>query len=156
MVNIDEEEVSVNQGEKASYDLRNSGDRAMFLRWASAEQATVFQTQLMYTKSYGRGFSRSKLTYGDRAERRFLAICGKDGQVYHLVIDHPDSDYLNRTADAVIRYLKDRRGFTVYGLFNLDTGGKNIMQAFDEDGRRIDHGPKHVREATNLLVYYVE
>lgn len=156
VVNIDEEKVRVSQGEKAEYDLRETEDRIKFLRWASNQSATVFQTQLMYTRSHGYGFPKQNLTYGDRAERRFLAICMKKGVVYHLVIDHPRSDYLNRSADRVVRYLTEELDFEIFGLFNLDTGGKNIMRAYDDDGGELARGPKAANEATNLLVYYVE
>jgi hypothetical protein len=156
VVNIDRESVNVNQGGKASYNLRNSSERNQFLRWASLQSATVFQTQLMYSKSYGQGFPRNKMTYGEEAERRFLAICTKKGGVYHIVVDYPESEYLNRAADRVIRYLSEEENYTIYGLFNLDTGGKNIMRAYDGDGQELARGPKDSQEATNLLVYYVE
>ena len=156
VVNIDKEKVRVNQGGQAEYDLRNSDDRFRFLRWASSQSATVFQTQLMYTRSYGFGFSPNMMTYGNRAERRFLAICKKGGVVYHIVIDYPESDYLNRSADRVVRYLKESLGYEIFGLFNLDTGGKNIMRAYDGEGRELARGPKDSHEATNLLVYYVD
>jgi hypothetical protein len=156
VINLDKEQVNVNQGGTASYDLRNVAERNAFLRWASAQSATVFQTQLMYSKSYDRGYSPSNLTHGETAERRFLAICMKEGVVYHLVIEHPESDYLNRAAERVIHYLLDAKGYLLFGLFNLDTGGKNVMRAYDEDGQALDNGPKDVREATNLLIYYVE
>jgi len=156
VVNIEKECVNVNQGGKAKYCLSEYQDRGPFLRWAESQSATVFQTQLMYTKSYGRGFPTHRLTYGDQAERRFLAICMKKGVVYHIVIDHPESDYLNRSADKVIRYLSENLGYEIYGLFNLDTGGKNIMRAYDDKKNRIDGTSQDVDDATNLLVYYVE
>ena len=156
VVNLDKEPVTVSQGGKAEYNLRDASDRVHFLRWASDQQATVFQTQLMYTKSYGRGFDLRKLTYGKAAERRFLAICMKKGVVYHLVIDHPESDYLNRAAERVIRYLVDNEGYELYGLFNLDTGGKNILRVYDDEGDVLAKGSESVSDATNLLVYYVD
>lgn len=156
VINLDKEKVNVNQGGRASYDLRDYSDRNAFLNWAASQDATVFQTQLMYSKSYGRGFSRSNLTYGEQAERRFLAICMKRGVVYHIVIDHPESDYLNRAAERVIDYLRDEEGYELFGFFNLDTGGKNVMRAYDDRDREVDNGPTEVNEATNLLVYYVD
>jgi hypothetical protein len=156
VVNIAEDKVNVNQGGNASYDLRNAQERGSFLRWASSQDATVFQTQLMYTQKYGYGFSDHNLTYGSSAERRFLAICIKNGLVHHLVIDHPGSDYLNRSARRVCQYLSDSMGYSVIGLFNLDTGGKNIMRAYDDKGGELARGPEDVNVATNLLVYYVD
>ncbi len=157
VINIDKEHVNVGRnGEKKSYNLRNQGERIQFLQWAKEKSATVFQTQLMYTKSHGYEFSTDQLTYGDRAERRFLAICMKHGIVYHMVIDYPESDYLNRAAKKVISYLTEDIDYEVYGLFNLDTGGKNIMKAYDDDGDQIAEGPEKVDDATNLLVYYVD
>ncbi|MEM7656546.1 MAG: hypothetical protein AAF399_10490 [Bacteroidota bacterium] len=156
VVNIEKDKVNVNQGQRASYNLRNASERSGFLRWASSQDATVFQTQLMYTKAHSFGFSDHNLTYGEKAERRFLAICMKNGVVHHVVIDHPNSDYLNRAAKRVCEYLSEELDYEIYGLFNLDTGGKNIMKAFDEDGNQLANGPEDVSIATNLLVYYVE
>lgn len=156
VVDIEKDSVTVNQGGRANYYLRNSDHRFRFLRWAESQSATVFQTQLMYTKAHEHSFPTNMLTYGEKAERRFLAICMKKGIVYHLVIDHPKSDYLNRSAEKIIRYLRDEMELTVYGLFNLDTGGKNIMRAYNEDGEQIAKGPEDVKNATNLLVYYVD
>ena len=156
VVNMEKESVKVSQGEKASYNLRNQEERFRFLKWAEHHKATVFQTQLMYTKSYGPAFPTDQLEYGKKAERRFLAICMKKGTVHHIVIDHPDSDYLNRSAEHIIDYLTEAEDFTVYGLFNLDTGGKNIMRAFDEEGDELARSNESVNKATNLLIYYVE
>jgi hypothetical protein len=156
VINIDKEKVKVNQGGSAEYDLRNSSEKNQFLNWADREGATVFQTQLMYSKEFKYGFPLNKATYGKSAERRFLAICMKNGVVYHIVVDHPSSDYLNNSALRITGYLKDKLGYTVYGLFNLDTGGKNIMKAFDDKGYEIAKKPLDIKEATNLLIYYVD
>ena len=110
----------------------------------------------MFTKSHGHGYPTDQLEYGKKAERRFLAICMRKGVVHHIVIDHPDSDYLNRSAQKIISYLKDEKGYDIYGLFNLDTGGKNIMCAYDDQGEELSKSEMEVNKATNLLVYYVE
>lgn len=156
VVNIDKDPVKVSQGGDFTYNLRNYAERSAFLNWAQSQDATVFQTQLMYTSKYGYGFEESThLTYGSSAERRFLAICIKDGTVHHIVVDHPESDYLNRSSKRVHAYLSEQ-GYTVVGLFNLDTGGKNIMRAYDDEGDTVSRTDLDTDEATNLLVYYVE
>lgn len=157
VVNIDKDPVKVSQGGNFTYDLRNYSQKSSFLNWAASQDATVFQTQLMYTSKYGYGFNESThLTYGSSAERRFLAICIKDGTVHHIVIDHPGGDYLNRSAKRVHSYLSESMGYNVIGLFNLDTGGKNIMRAYDDEGDTLSRTSLDTDEATNLLVYYVD
>ncbi|MEM6263134.1 MAG: hypothetical protein AAGI38_11545 [Bacteroidota bacterium] len=155
VINLEKEKVNVTQGGKYTFDLRSYKDRTSFLNWARDQGATVFQTQLMYTKSYGYAFPKDKMTHGKKAERRFLAICKKGNTVVHLVINFPESSYLNAAADKVVRYLKKQR-FEVFGLFNLDTGGKDIMKAYDGQGHGIDSGSTSLNQATNLLVYYVD
>lgn len=157
VINLDKEKVTTkNNGVATTYNLRDRTDRYQFLKWAEDNDATVFQTQLMYTKSYGYGFSKERMTYGNKATRRFLGICIRKGVVYHVVVDYSESDYLNRAADKVTRYLTDSMGYDVIGLFNLDTGGKDIMKAYNDQGNEIDSGDYQVDIATNLLVYYVE
>ncbi len=156
VINIDKESVTVSQGKTATYNLRTNSDKLQFLHWAANQDATVFQTQLMYTNEFGYGFSDYNLKYGNKAERRFLAICIRKGVVYHIVIDHPKSDYLNRSAKRVASYLTEELKLNVVGLFNLDTGGKNIMTAYDDDGDRIDRATESVSKATNLVVYYID
>ncbi|MEO0584175.1 MAG: hypothetical protein AAF135_18315 [Bacteroidota bacterium] len=157
VINLDKEKVTTkNNGVSTTYDLRNYSDRARFLNWAVNNDATVFQTQLMYTKTYGYGFPSNKITYGNKATRRFLGICIRKGVVYHVVVDYNESDYLNQSADKVTRYLTNTMGYDVIGLFNLDTGGKDIMKAYNDSGGEIDSGDYNVNIATNLLVYYVD
>ncbi|MEL6628558.1 MAG: hypothetical protein AAFQ83_07835 [Bacteroidota bacterium] len=157
VINLDKEKVTTkNNGVSTTYDLRNYSDRARFLNWAVNNDATVFQTQLMYTKTYGYGFPPNKITYGNKATRRFLGICIRKGVVYHVVVDYNESDYLNQAADKVTRYLTNTMGYDVIGLFNLDTGGKDIMKAYNDSGGEIDSGDYNVNIATNLLVYYVD
>lgn len=156
VINIEKESVTVNQGGKEVFNLRNSEHRVRFLKWAESQNATVFQTQLLYTKTHGYCFPTYQLTYGNRAERRFLAICKRGDTVFHIVVDYPESDYLNRSAQKVIRYLSENLGYQIFGLFNLDTGGKNIMRAYNDNGQELARGPQDSNNATNLLIYYVD
>jgi len=157
VVNIEKEPVTVKQGQSASYYMNNHKDKNKFLNWARNQNATVFQTHLMYSKSYGNGFSNSKLRYGKRAERRFLAICtDRNGTVHHIVVDRPNSEYMNKAASEVVNMLQSKLNYTIYGLFNLDTGGKNIMKAYNDKGRIIAQTVQSESEATNMLVYYTE
>ncbi len=145
-------------GGNEEYNVRDFSDKIKFLKWAEKNDATVFQTQLMYSSTGGYGFSSNKTTYGNKSTRRFLAVVQENnGTVHHLIIDSPDdSDYLNNASKKAVQMLQNKMNYTVIGLMNLDTGGKDIMFAYDDNGRTIDQARYPIHEATNLIVYYAE
>jgi len=160
MTNLEKEAITVAQGLSAPTPLwvHNTTDRMMFLNWAERESATVFQTQLMYSKSHGFGFDLYNHRYaGALATRRFLATAQKGNELFHLVIDMPhQADYLNNAAYKVVGMLQQQGFGTIWGLINLDTGGKDILQVYDPYGNLLHSTDKGTEVATNLLVYYYE
>jgi len=134
------------------YDLTQSSDRSRYLRTVGSSGSSIFQTQLMYTAQ--QGSMMGDLKYGQKSSRRFLAICtDKRGQTHHLVMDVLSRTHLNNAAAKAIVALKEK-GFTVQYLLNQDTGGRNIMEAFNDRGDRIYLAPVDISKATQLLVYY--
>lgn len=155
VVDLEHEDITTGSGRnKQTFNIRNAREKAEFLNWASNVGATVFQTNMMYS-SHGFGFDEDNQRNGSGAERRMLAICKKGRDVHHIVLNHPNSEYLNRAAYNAVQVLKSQ-GFTIYGLLNLDTGGKNILQAYDDDEDLIGRGNTPISAATNLIVYYYE
>lgn len=150
--NLDKEPINTSAG--SFWVKNNAADRTNFLNWAAKESATVFQTQLMYsTKGYE--FPTDKLNNGSAAERRMLAICkNSSGTVQHIVVDAPQTDYLNNSAKNIVQMLQSA-GFTIIGLFNLDTGGRNVMEARDDRGKTISSIGK-LDDAINLIIYYMD
>jgi len=142
------------QSPSKCYDIKNSYiDRYEFINWAEQNYATVFQLPLMYSNEYGKNFGF--LYNGNKAERRFLALCkGYDNVLYHLIIDVPGQVYLNYSADKLIDLLK--RDFkTLYSLAVLDTGGKNILYEY-MNGFTNKKADVDISEATNLIIYYID
>ena len=158
IVNMENEPLTARQGfddPKEFWPRNSNSDKIQLLQWGSQQGLTVFQTQLMYSRSAGFGFPANKERYGNTANRRFLAICSREGEVFHLVINMPRANHLNYSS-KLAKNMLENNGFTIYGLLNLDTGGKDIMLAFDDRSNLIAQAPVDLREATNLLAYYVD
>ncbi|RYZ00279.1 MAG: hypothetical protein EOO11_02095 [Chitinophagaceae bacterium] len=141
-----------------SYAPRSSAsDRVNFLNWGEKNGVTLFQTQLVYSSDRSSNFSNP--TYGNKRERRFLAICRKGGVVHHVVVDAPGSLELNLAASKAKGVL-EYDGFSVLYILNLDTGCKNLLHAYN--GSYLENiSPSTgctptptLENATNLIVYY--
>ncbi|GAB3959475.1 hypothetical protein GCM10028805_55670 [Spirosoma harenae] len=128
-----------------------SSDRVEFLSIARQYGLTLFQTQLVY--SVDRSSNFTNLYFGAKRERRFLAICRKNGYTHNVIVDAPDDLELNLSA----KYAKDvlnYAGFDVSYILNFDTGGKNILRVYNGTYLRDLLVDSKITESTNLLVYY--
>ena len=159
VVDLDVKPVTVEQplgsGEYKKFFPRKSySDRLNFLQWGEKAGVTLFQTQLVYSNDRVSNFSN--LYYGKKAERRFLAICKKNGVIHHVVVDAPNDEYLNLAAKQAKEAL-DMEGFYVYYIMNFDTGGKNILYAYN-GSYLINYRPSQaeIEDSTNLLIYYMD
>lgn len=136
------------------YDIKNNfRDKNLFIKWAVDNNATVFQMPIMYSYEYEKNFG--VLNYGDKKERRFLAICKNgNGIIYHLIINVRDKNYMNASAQTIISFLK--QSYTIiYAVLVLDTGSKDILYEY-EGANVFKIGNTEIDQATNLLVYYFE
>lgn len=138
----------------------SASDRYRFLKWASDNYLTFFQTHLLYSFTNTSNFTN--LRYGDKRERRFLAVCKKFGQLHHLIIDAPDLLELNLSA-SYAKAVLDKEGYQTLYILNLDTGDKNLLYVMS--GGMLKNMEPYIGEypdrakienATNLLVYYSE
>jgi hypothetical protein len=133
-------------------------DRYKFLKWGQDNKLTLFQTQLVYSAE--RELNFTNLRYGQKRERRFLAICKKGNISHHVIVDAPDQLELNLSAyyaKATLEY----GGFEVSSILNLETGGRNILYVYNgaylkdiAPNRRSEEAK--IEKSTNLLVYYKE
>lgn len=157
IVDLDENGIVCGKGDsKVTYHPRGSySDRLGLLNWGKDNGLTIFQTQLVYSSDKFSNFSN--LYYGDKKERRFLAICKKSGSVHHVVVDAPDELELNRSAQNAKKVL-EYAGFRVLYILNLDTGGKNVLHVYNGSFlKNLEPNPDAaLSEATNLLIYYYE
>lgn len=152
IVDLDKGPVTVD-GNVSYYPRTSASDRLKFLNWGRDNGLTLFQTQLVYSEKKSNNFSN--LYYGNKAERRFLAICKKRGKVHHVVIDAPSSQYLNVAAKNTKEVL-EYDGFYVMYILNLDTGGKNILKVNNGSYLQTIQEVSPIKKATNLLIYYTE
>lgn len=143
-------------GNPLRLDISTFSDRETFIQWAIANNATVFQTQLLASnKGILLDPCKARKEY---RERRFLAIVKErnTGEVIHVIVDVPQSYYLGDLTSLVYYYLE--ASTDVYGLYNIDVGDYDICKSWDPNGRLLDscNGSKAISGATNLIVYYFQ
>ncbi|MDB5250643.1 MAG: hypothetical protein JWQ40_5037 [Segetibacter sp.] len=136
------------------YPRSSATDRVNFLNWGERNGVTLFQTQLVYSSDRTSHFNN--LYFGNRRERRFLAICRKNNIVHHVVIDTPSADKLELNLSAsYAKAVLDYDGFNVLYIMNLDRGAKDILYGYNGFLRDLKPNPDaRIEDATNLLVYY--
>jgi hypothetical protein len=124
------------------------------LHWCKAQNATLFQTQLLaYSDALLIDVAKAK---GQLRERRLLALVRdrNDSALHHVVFDIPDPHNLAIIAHDLFELLQSRRK-KVEALLNLDVGSYNILNVFDPAGKRLAKplGPVSIDKATNLIIY---
>ena len=153
IVNLETSPLKVNQGEVGEYWVKNSfADRQKAIKWAENQGATLFQAHLLYDKN-GVCFPDNYRYKGKTSERRYLAVATKGGVAYHIVADIPGSEHFNSGGEKVAEILK-KRGYKIFGVINLDVGGYNLLQAYDDKGNIIRKTSHPLEATTNLIVWY--
>ena len=153
IVNLETSPLKVSQGEVGEYWVKNSfTDRQKAIKWAENQGATLFQAHLLYDKN-GTCFPDNYRYKGKTSERRYLAVATKGGVAYHIVADIPSSEYFNSGGEKVAKILTDR-GYKIFGVINLDVGGYNLLQAYDDRGSIIRKTSHPLSATTNLIVWY--
>ncbi|MEY4927286.1 MAG: hypothetical protein RI894_1722 [Bacteroidota bacterium] len=129
---------------------RNSAsDKIDMINWAPSEQATVFQTQLLYYDNEKK--VTNKVT--TPRERRILVVAQQaNKEVVHIMFNITKSVSLSDAAEGIYDYLSEQKSINVVAMLNLDVGDKDVMY-FPRFGLR---GKKEIGSATNLIAYYYE
>ena len=148
---------------KQTVDLKNQFQLEQFIKWAEAEEATVFQTHLLafnnVLKIKDPTFSNCTQCKNER-ERRFLAaVKDESGNLYHMIINNKNmKNTLYQGAVKTFKYLKEFEELEVVFLINLDTGYQDVFQFYNSDGKINPNftGAASMDKAVNLLVYYYE
>jgi hypothetical protein len=136
-------------------DIKNSYyDKQTFLKWASDNQATVFQTHLFVYKNQLLPDIDNKVV----RERRFLAVGILGSETVHAIVNSPLQTTLRDGASRTLKFLNEYKGMNVIFMINLDPGAQNVFFLYDEFGNESDviKGTLPVEHAANLLVYYYE
>ena len=146
-------------GNSSLIDIRKPIDFMKFKNWAAIEDATVFQTHLLYYRDQPVVYSTGS---ADKRERRFLAVCkDEDDNLVHCLINLAGNNTLYDASIKVADYLKRTADMnSIIFMINLDTGCQNIFQAYDQKGYSFSaqgfYGKTPITQASNLLVYYYE
>lgn len=142
------------EGEIFSLNPRNSDtDKEILITTAEYNNMTIFQTQLVYSELSNSNFYN--LYYGEARERRFLAICSKNGYYYNVIVNAPDNLSLNLSGKYTKEVL-EYDGFNAHYILNLDTGGRDVFYYKTDDVTLTSKGHKDINESINLIVYYSE
>lgn len=130
---------------------RNSSQKQQFIDWAYKEDATVFQTNLMYYKN------TPKIGYvSATAERRILALVENSGIVYHVIFNIEESVSLTDIAYELFDLLRNK-GLNVIAMINLDTGMCNAFELYNSDGQQLPFkGSSDMSSLSNMIVYYYD
>jgi hypothetical protein len=145
-------------GTSSVLDLKNTLDRQKFFRWAEENDATVFQTHLLYYKNeFKIGADNSSQT---KRERRMLAVArDEDGNIRYYVVNLKSQNTLYNATKKIVSYLSEKTDDIIY-LINLDTGYQDAMQVRRPDGKVINEpaftGVESLSVAKNLIAFYFE
>ncbi|KXX66678.1 hypothetical protein [Flammeovirga sp. SJP92] len=140
---------SLNKSINPKYEMNT------LLNWAKSESATVFQTHLLIHSN------QLKINYNSSknvATRRILVLgIDSKGKVMHIVF-HIVKDQTLMQVTKDIKSTLSARNIRVAGALNLDTGGCDILEVYDDHNNHIPTvtGTVDQKKATNLLVYYYE
>ena len=146
---------------KTSWCPRKMDDLAdnAFKKWGQSVGLTLFQTQLIYSADQPADQQLNNLNYGEKNERRFLAICKKGNVVHHVIVNGPDILYLNQSAKYV-KDILDHKGFTLLYLLNLAVGSSDFLIVRDGNKLQTIHNPNdpdvRISTLSNLIVYYTD
>jgi hypothetical protein len=158
--NIKEGNLTLQNSSGAStvLDLKNTLDRQKFFRWAEENDATVFQTHLLYYKNeFKIGADNSSQT---KRERRMLAVArDEDANIRYYVVNLKSQNTLYNATKKIVSYLNEKTDDIIY-LINLDTGYQDAMQVRRPDGKVINEpaftGVESLSVAKNLIAFYFE
>ena len=142
--------VSINQ----SLNPRNSSkEKNKFINWARDENATVFQTNLMYFKN-----EKKFRNVSETANRRIFVLGIDNGQVVHILFTIEQSVSLTNISEEIYKYLMKIKGFRPIGILYLDPHYSDIFRVFNENGTENSNirGSTSVSDAKNLMVYYYD
>ena len=130
-------------------------DRYLLLNWGADQNATIFQTHLLaYTDGLRiDAYKSSKST----ARRRLLVLGYFNGKLFHAIFHITQNVTLYQAADDVMKTMINM-GVEVVSVLNLDTGGYDILEVYDDYRQKIPYikGGVDKSKATNLLIYYYE
>ena len=130
-------------------------DKMSLVNWGKREDATIFQTHLLAFKNNLRidPYKSSSSV----ANRRFLVLGHSGGSLFHAIFHITKNVSLHEATNDVMKTLQDRE-INVVSVLNLDTGGYDILEVYDDKKRKIPYikGTKDKSTATNLLIYYYD
>ncbi|MCP4176157.1 MAG: hypothetical protein GY756_00145 [bacterium] len=152
VVDLDKKAIKCEIGENYEYyhPRESAMDRMKFLEWSANNGLSIFQAHLVYSEKKTSLENSRPLDYGHKRERRFLAICKKNGVVHHVVVDASDALYLNLSAKYAKAVL-DKEGYDIMYILNLEP---NILHAYDGNDL-INLKSKTIEKSSNLLIYYM-
>jgi hypothetical protein len=135
-------------------NLRSYRDLDGFINWAAQERATVFQTQLLaYGNELKLDINKARTS---AAERRILVIAKNAlGEVLHIIYNIKTSAYLGDAASNILKYAKGERGLEVVAMLNLDTGGEDVLEVYNDYGFKMANptGTVSMSNAINLVAW---
>ncbi|MEO0896736.1 MAG: hypothetical protein AAFY71_10085 [Bacteroidota bacterium] len=124
------------------------------LQWCRNRKATLFQTQLL---AFGDQLliNVSKAPMTERERRILVGFRDKKSKkLYHSIFNIKQPHSLAIIAEEIFMMVGNRN-MKIEFMLNLDVGSYDILNVFDERGRRLNDvkGPVSINQATNLIVW---
>lgn len=131
----------------------SSSEKNTFINWARNENATVFQTNLMYFKN-----EKKFSNVSETANRRIFVLAYHGNEIVHIIFNITPSVSLTDISKDIYKYLNNTKRLRIIGILNFDTGMYDIFQVFNQNGaeERNLRGSTSVSVAQNLMVYYYD
>ena len=130
---------------------------ATFTNWARQEKATVFQTHLLAYKNKLQILPKAKDKDNPTLRRVLVLAENSRGEVIHIIFDVQKKVYLYDTASDIFDHMK-AENMEVVAMLNLDAGGHDAINVFDNKGLRDKNikGTTSLTGSVNLIVYRYE
>ena len=136
-------------------NIRNAYDKERFIQWATEEEATVFQIQLLVYKN------EIKCAYHSEYRERRLLVIAKDTNedTLHVVFDMDKSKgvSLYDISEKILNYFKHTNR-EIIAMLNLDVGRYDILSVRSKSDKEL-HAPRgsrneYLSKTGNLVVFY--
>ena len=141
-----------NTNKKKIDPLHSIIDYAELIKWSKLNKATFFQTHLFAFKN--KILINKKTANKLLRERRLLVLVKhqKSDKTFDIIINIREGVSIAYITEKVFDLLRTKK-YKVKAILNLDVGGQDIMEVYNERGKKVLNAPLSISNSKNLLFY---
>jgi len=138
-------------------DFKNALDRNYFIKWATIQKVSVFQTHLLVSEDL---LLISPSGKTNKSERRFLmGGIDKKGSLHYYIFSLNDPVSLYEAAYSTFQTIQENQLIqSIKFIINLDMGCQNYYRIFNENGTVFNkndiNNQASLKDISNLIVLY--